>query len=394
MATLKFLLLAYAASHAAAFIHPGLLHTSEDLTRIRDHVNNADEPWNTNWQLLTKNSHAQSTYEPSPQAIVYRGSDGTHAQNYPKLYNDVHAAYQLAIRWQVEQATEYADAAVKILNAWSSTMTAIGGNSDLFLAAGIYGYQLANAAELMRSYSGWNSRSQDDLKSLLVDVFYPLNYRFLTTHNDQDEYHYWANWDFCNTASIMAIGVFTDNQTMYDWAKDYFLHGDGRGAINNFIYKNYTEDGSGKILAQGQEAGRDQGHATLDLALLGAIMQQGYNQGDDLYAILSNSGLAASEYVAKYNTGYDVPYTWYNSYLGNQTEISAASRYTHRPGFERLYAHYADVKGLNASWTKLYRDETNGNSTDGVEGGGGDYSSNSGGYDDLGYGTLLYRLTV
>lgn len=91
----------------------------------------------------------------------------------------------------------------------------------------------------------------------------------------------------------MAIGVLTDNQTMYDWGRDYFLYGDGRGAINNFIYKNYTEDGTGKILSQGQEAGRDQGHATLDLALLGAIMQQGYNQGDDLYAALGNSGLAA-----------------------------------------------------------------------------------------------------
>lgn len=190
MATFKCLLLAYAASNVAAFVHPGLLHTTEDLDRIRNHVNNAEEPWNTTWQLLTSNSHAQSTYEPSPQEVVYRGSDGVHAENYPKLYNDIHAAYQLAIRWHVEQATEYADAAVNILNAWSSTMTAIGGSSDGFLAAGIYGYQLANAAELMRSYSGWNSTSQTNLKNLLVDVFYPQNYRFLTTHNGQDAYHY------------------------------------------------------------------------------------------------------------------------------------------------------------------------------------------------------------
>lgn len=31
-------------------------------------------------------------------------------------------------------------------------------------------------------------------------------------------------------------------------------------------------------------------------------------------------------------------------------------------------------------------------SSGGAEGGGGDYGPNSGGYDQLGYGTLLYRL--
>ncbi|KAI0888035.1 chondroitin AC/alginate lyase [Annulohypoxylon maeteangense] len=391
---LKVLLSACLASSAVAFVHPGLLHTTKDLTRVKEYVNKAEEPWNTTYKLLSSNSLAQSTYTPNAQQVIYRGSDGTHAQNYPTLYKDVHAAYQLAIRWHVEGVEDYANASINILNAWATTLESIGGDSNGFLAAGIYGYQIANAAELMRDYSGWNATSQDKLKTMLVNVFYPLNYRFLTTHNGQDEYHYWANWDFCNLAAMMAIGVYTDNQTMYNWGRDYFLHGDGRGAINNFIYANFTEEGTGKRLAQGQEAGRDQGHATLDLALLGVIMQQGYNQGEDLFAEMDNSGLAAAEYVAKYNTGHDVPYTWYNSYLGNQTVISENSRYTHRPGFELLYAHYAGVKGLDASWTKLYRDEVNGNSTDKVEGGGSNYGGNSGGYDDLGFGTLLYRLTA
>lgn len=103
----------------------------------------------------------------------------------------------------------------------------------------------------------------------------------------------WANWDLCSIAAIQAIGVFTDNQTMYDYAMNYFTSGDGMGAMPNFIIANHTEDGAGKVLAQSQEAGRDQGHATLDIALLGVILQQGYNQGKDLFEIMSNSGLAA-----------------------------------------------------------------------------------------------------
>jgi hypothetical protein len=50
------------------------------------------------------------------------------------------------------------------------------------------------------------------------------------------------------------------------------------------------------------------------------------------------------------------------------------------------------LKGLNASWTLEFRDYVNRNISANVEGGGGDYSPNSGGYDALGHGTLLYRL--
>lgn len=100
----------------------------------------------------------------------------------------------------------------------------------------------------------------------------------------------------------------------------------------------------------------------------------------------------SAEYAAKYNVGSDVPYTLYQSYQGNQTVISDASRGSIRPGFELLSAHYGQLKGLDSSWTDAYRDMVNSNSTGGVEGGGGNYGSSSGGFDGLGFGTLLYRI--
>lgn len=96
--------------------------------------------------------------------------------------------------------------------------------------------------------------------------------------------------------------------------------------------------------------------------------------------------------MAKYNLGYDVPYTTYdNSDDVNQTVISASSRGTVRPIGELLFAHYSSLKGLNASWTGAYRDYVLGESG-GAEGGGGDYGTTSGGYDQLGFGTILFRL--
>ncbi|CAP94150.1 hypothetical protein E8E15_009322 [Penicillium rubens] len=377
---------------AAAFIHPGALHIAEDFKRIKNHVVKSDEPWNTTWTLLTASPYAQSSYQPSPKETVYRGNNGVDGENYPSLYKDTAAAYQLAVRWKISDDKSYADAAINILNSWAVTLKEIGGTSDKFLASGIYGYQMANAAELMSDYSGWDSSDKTATATMLTNVFAPMNTRFMEEHNGQDYYHYYANWDQCNLASLLAIGIFTDNQTMYDYALNYVRTGPSNGALPVFAIANYTEPGSNKVLTQGQEAGRDQGHSTLDMMLLGVIAQQAFNQGDDLFAEYSNEILNAAEYVGKYNVGYDVPYTLYKSYQGDQTVISKNARGTVRPGFELLSAHYGQIKRLDSYWTNAYRDWVNANSTDGVEGGGGNYGSTSGGFDVLGFGSLLYRI--
>jgi hypothetical protein len=117
-----------------------------------------------------------------------------------------------------------------------------------------------------------------------------------------------------------------------------------------------------------------------------------YNQGDDLFAYENNKILAGSEYCSKYNVGEDVPYTSYTNSDVTQSVISNSSRGNIRPMNELLYAHYHELKGLNAQWTGNYRDIVN-NASGGAEGGGGNYGPNSGGYDQLGYGTLTFRLS-
>ena len=98
-----------------------------------------------------------------------------------------------------------------------------------------------------------------------------------------------------------------------------------------------------------------------------------------------------AEYMAKYNLDHDVPFTTYvNSVHGTHTTISADGRGQTKPIGELIYAHYASVEGLDASWIGAYRDfvvEEGG----GSEGGVGSYGNASGGYDQLGFGTLLYR---
>ncbi len=171
------------------------------------------------------------------------------------LANDAAAAYQLALRYHVSGDPSFAAAAARILDAWASTLTAFTGDSNVDLRAGLYGYQLACAGELLRGYAQWDPTA---LQQLLTNVFYPINSDFLQRHNDACDGNYWANWDLATMASMIAIGVFADRRDIFNQAVDYFRNGAGQGSIGNAVLYVHP-DGSG----QWQESGRDQGHATL-----------------------------------------------------------------------------------------------------------------------------------
>ncbi|AZE55172.1 hypothetical protein C4K03_3017 [Pseudomonas synxantha] len=368
-------------AQASAFVHPGLLQTEEDFIRIREKLANRNQPWLAGWQKLIANRHASLAWNPSPVAVVYRGADGRHPENYARLFNDAAAAYALALRWQLSGDTAYADKAVAMLNQWSTTLTAIEGTSDRFLASGLYGYQLANAAELLRGYSKWTAADFHQFQRMMLTVFYPMNHDFLVRHNNARVDHYWANWDLANMNSMLAIGVLTDRRDIYDEAVNYFKHGAGNGAIEHVVWKLHSNG-----LGQVQESGRDQAHTLLDIALLGSFCQMAWSQGDDLFGYQNNRVLQGAEYVAKYNLGHDVPFTPFINSGFKQTVISPEHRGDIRPIWELLYNHYVVLKGLKAPNVKAFAQKVQ------VEGGGGDYGPNSGGYDQLGYGTLLYSL--
>ena len=373
-------------AHAApaTFTHPGMLHNAGDINRAKVRVAAGTDPWLSGWNRLTANSHSQSTWTNRATATIIRGGTG---QNYSLLYNDIAAAYQNALRWKVGGTEANAVCAANILNAWSRTLTSIGGDADRFLAAGLYGWQFANACELMRDYSGFDLAAAQEL---MANVFYPMNNSFLTHHNDACITNYWANWDLCTMASILAIGILNEDSSKYDQAVTYFKSGAGNGSIAHAVPYLYT-DPDGYALGQWQESARDQGHTVLGMGQMGAVCEMAWNQGDDLYSYDSRRFMKAAQYVAKYNNGGDVPYTTYTWGTGqscaqsSQTVISSASRGQLRPVWAMLHFHYnrrvnLDDKYISAMYYDLVA----------PEGGGGDYGSDSGGYDQLGFGTLMY----
>ena len=368
-------------SKMGAFVHPGLLHNEEDFKRMRSHKGR--EPWKGGWERLIANRHASLGYKPNPVENVVRGRDrlATAPENYGRLFNDIAAAYACALRWRISGERDYAEKSIEILNAWSSTLKQLSGSTDVDLAAGIYGYEFANAAEIMRTFKGWKPDDFARFQKMMLTVFYPINHDFLVRHNGTRIDHYWANWDLCNIASIMAIGVLCDKRSIYEEAVRYFKHGKGNGAIKNTVY--YIHPGG---LGQWQEAGRDQGHTTMGIGQAGAICEMAWKQGDDLYGYDNNRFLAGCEYVAKYNLGEDVPFKPYSNDKVTHTVVSDNARGNSRPVWELVYNHYVKLKGLSAPYTTRMAEKER------PEGGGGDYGPNSGGFDQLGYGTLTATL--
>ena len=370
-------------------IHCGALHTPEDIAYIKERLNR--DPWKKGYETLCASGCAQLTWQPNPQQYLERFSNGG---SYTIAMKDVAAAYQSGLRYHLGDGDEYADHAIEIMRAWADKCIAIGGDSNSALGAGLYGYEFAVAGELLRDY--WIEKDEAGFKKYqqwTIDVFYPVNSIFVKEHFNTPPFHYWANWKLCNLASLLAIGILTDRRDIYNEGIAHLQTGDTNGRLRRAIYHDYAPDYN---FAQWQESGRDQGHTLMCVGLMGIICQLAWSQGDDFFAYDDNLFLRACEYAACCNyTNETVPYTTYiwqkQSQWGypipeEQTTLGGG-KWIKRAIWALPYYHYKGIKNIsddNLKYTKIATEYV------GIEGGGGYYDANSGGYDVLGLGTLMY----
>ena len=352
-----------------AFVHPGGLHSQADLDRMKTQVAAGAHPWIDDWNLLIKDSQAQNTYTAAPQANM--------GANRQRASQDAHAAYLNAIRGYISGDTSYTDCAIRICNAWSSTVNAVPTGTDIPGLSGIPIFEFALVGELLRTSPRWVASDFTRFKNMMLTYWYPVAHDFLSNHNGRCSTSYWANWDACNIGAVLTIGVLCDDTAKYNEGVTYFQSGVGAGSIMNAVY--YLHPGG---LGQWQESGRDQEHAQLGVGLLSAVCQVAWNQGLDLFAYSSNRLLAGAEYTAQYNLWTTVPYQYYNNCDNSHNtwaSINGRGRLDDRPVWELIYNHYVVLKGLSApnsqAMAQLMRPE-------------------HGSADHFGYGTLTFTLSA
>ncbi|MET9459142.1 alginate lyase family protein [Streptomyces canus] len=325
------------ASGVRAFTHPGLLHSADDLARMKAAVAARQSPVYDGYLAFAAHARSQSTYPiQNTGQITSWGRGPTNFQN--QAVADSAAAYQNALMWAVTGNRANADKARDLLNAWSASLTMITG-ADGPLGAGLQAFKFVNAAELLRhtGYDGWAETDIARCERSFLDVWYPAVSGYMLYAN--------GNWDLTALQTILAIGVFCEEPTLFEDALRFAAAGAGNGSIAHRIVT-----GAG----QGQEAGRDQGHEQLAVGLTGDIAQVAWNQGVDLWGYDDNRILANFEYAARYNLGGDVPFTPDLDRTGKyiKTTVSAIGRGTLPPAYEMAYAHYAGVRGLDTPYTK------------------------------------------
>lgn len=342
------------------FIHPGLLCSNVDIERIKTGLANGQPDITAGFEPLKNHPESQFNYRmQGPLAMVGRNptvGQGTYD-------SDANAAFQNALMWNITGDSRYARKAIEIVNAWSSTLKSITGR-DAVLMAGLGPFKMVNAAELLRySGSGWAEADIKQTERHFKEVIYPVIREFAPFAN--------GNWDSAAMKTVMAIAIFCNDANMFESAVDYYQQGGGDGRLTNYII---NEEG------QCQESGRDQGHTQLGIAHLADCCEMAWHQGLDLYSLANNRLLKGFEYTAKYNLGYDVPFTPTIDRTGKYVhkKISDIGRGRLRAVYEEVYNHYVKRAGLTAPFTTeaalKVRPESQGLP----------------GADHVGFGTLLY----
>ncbi len=399
------------------FRHPGGLHSESDFQRVRQQLADGNATVKAAYQVLCNSAYAKSTTGTTPVETIVRG--GGSGENYMHAARGAATAYQNALRWRISGQVAYAKHAVEVLMQWARTTKAIGGDSNYALASGIYGYEFAQAAELVRDYEGWAREDFEEFKQWMLTVWYPYAIGFLRGRNGtwentgkwwQAPGHYWSNWGLCNALCLISIGVLCDDVFIYNQGMSYYkydqcgtykdprtevpIKNDGLTEfLGNLVVTTTESDletGAYGKIGQMQESGRDIGHTTMAAGLAVDIAKVGWNQGDDLFAYMDHRLAAGLEYVAAQTQSIsDLPWTNYHvASSGYYYSDSRAALHTApalgeqiRPYWGAVIGFYEGVKGVSMPFSEWSYGRM------GIDGGG--QGSVSGGYDHLGFSVLM-----
>ncbi|GIZ09758.1 hypothetical protein FUMI01_24850 [Flavobacterium sp. UMI-01] len=336
----------------AQFVHPGITHKKSDLDRMKYMVEAQIDPWYTSYQNMVADSKSSYNYVvQGKETFTELGRDS--GVNEGAWNSDIRAAYYNAIRWYITGDSRHAEKAIEIFKAWRNLTSVTSGGTDS-LSGGI-AYIMIEAAEIIKStYSGWAPADLQAFKNMLV---YP-GYSDTTPVTGANKTFYWmayqgdagrhGNQGLSGFRTVMAMGIFLDNEKIYNRALKY-ISGDLSSHLNDIPYpagpsthttiktatsNEYADDynivkgtsipnyGYNEVMTnyiwengQCQESSRDQQHTMFGIGLLTSMAEMAWNQGVNLYANANDRLLLGLEYNMRYNVSAiqsypDQPTAW------------------------------------------------------------------------------------
>ncbi|MFV0470581.1 MAG: alginate lyase family protein [Paludibacteraceae bacterium] len=311
-----------------AFVHPGMLQNTEDLELMRNNILQKKELWLHAFNNLK--AEIDTSFIPKAFNYISVGPYGTNSIGGKEFSVSAKAAYNYALMWYITHDKIYAKKAIEILNAWSYRLWGFDGNNAK-LNVGLLGHYFLNAAEILRyTNSGWKNDDVEQFERLVITVFYPTIKDFFAEAN--------GNWDASIIATMLCIGVFTDNHKIFNRAVNHYYRGEGNGGITKYIYPG----------GQCQETIRDWDHVQLGIGEFSKAAQVAWTQGIDLYSVADDRLAQGFEYTAKVLSKHDVVC------FG---DISKRDKNRMRDIYESIYKHYSLIKGINLVFSKQIIDK-------------------------------------
>jgi len=313
------------------FVHPGMLQSRSDLDLMKQKVLAGEQPWKGAWDRLLAKKTSSLDFHPQPSAHVIRGAYGKPSIGSNELMASADAAYSHALQWYVTRDKAHAEKVFEIIDAWGPVLHDFQLN-DAKLLAGWTGHQFLNAAEIVRySDSGWSDKETENLRRMMLGVYYPLIKDFFPDAN--------GNWDAAIMDTMLCMGVFFDDHAIFDRAVDHYLRGHLNGGITHYVYPS----------GQCQETTRDQGHVQLGLGEMAQACQIAWTQGVDLYGAADNRLALGFEYTAKFNLGNDVPC---------EGIAAGIARNKLSDIYYLVYQHYHFDRGMDLPYTQQAAEKT------------------------------------
>jgi hypothetical protein len=326
------------------FTHPGILVSKGMLDFVKAKLLVGAEPWKDAFARASSDELGKVAYTPHPIATVQCGSYSNPDIGCTDEKQDADAAYTQALLWYHTGKQEYADSAIRIMNAWASTIQA-HTDSNAPLQAAWVAEVFPRAAEIIRySNAGWAEADIDQFATMLTTVYLP------EVVNGADSN---GNWELSMAEATINIGIFTNDQDVFEkgislWRQRtpayIYLSTDGAtpvppptgdysgaGLISYWYNQTMFVDGLC------QETCRDLGHVQYGLAALINAAETARIQGVDLVGDEQQRISAALEFHAQYLNGAVVP-AWLCN--GSLNAVSAD------PMWEIGYNQYATTLGL------------------------------------------------
>lgn len=314
---------------AAGFIHPGVLMNRAQLDEIKKRVAAGTEPQKKAFEALKASPLGALDYVPHPRATVECGPRSTPDLGCKAEQADSEAAYAQALLWHITGNSAYARNAIRIMNAWSSTLTGGHTNANGPVQASWTGDVWPRAAEIIRyTDAGWPDADIARFQNMLTTQYLPS-----LIHGTCEN----GNKELTMSEALINIGVFNDNRTVFEHGIKMW-----RGRAPAYIYlksdgpKPVEPPGCGlaiwgnkgltPALTEGllQETARDSGHANLALSAMVDAAETARQQDVDLYSEQAKRIMAALEFQAQYlppnnakppeNLEFNVHPTWEIAY--------------------------------------------------------------------------------